>query len=78
MSNFDKWNAGHMGRRMLTAAQTRARYGNISDMTLWRWLNNSDLGFPRPIIINRRRFFNEEELNEFDRTRERAAEREAA
>jgi predicted DNA-binding transcriptional regulator AlpA len=53
----------------LTAKQARARYGGISDMTLWRWLRDPALNFPRPITINRRRFWREESLLEWERTR---------
>jgi predicted DNA-binding transcriptional regulator AlpA len=41
----------------LNSTQVRQRYGGISDMTRWRWLNDENLGFPRPIVINRRRLF---------------------
>ena len=30
-----------------TAAQVRARYGNVSDMSLYRWVRNPSLGFHR-------------------------------
>ena len=50
----------HVGSQYLTAAQVRARFGNISDMSLWRWINSSQLNFPKPIYINRRRFFRED------------------
>ena len=46
-----------MEPKFLTAKQVRARFGGISDMSLWRWLQDEQLGFPRPLIINRRRFF---------------------
>ena len=48
------------------ARQVRARYGNVSDMTLWRWLADPVLGFPRPLVIRRRRLFDDQELAEFD------------
>jgi hypothetical protein len=32
----------------LNAAQVRVRYGGMSDMALWRWLQDETLGFPRP------------------------------
>ena len=37
------------GRTGLTLAPRRCarRYGGISDMTLWRWLTDEQLGFPR-------------------------------
>ncbi|MEY4965082.1 MAG: hypothetical protein RL274_665, partial [Pseudomonadota bacterium] len=32
-----------------TSKQVRARYGGISDMTLYRWLKNPNIGFPKPL-----------------------------
>ncbi|RWP80471.1 DNA-binding protein [Mesorhizobium sp.] len=52
----------------LTAKQVHARYG-ITDMTLWRWLNNSELNFPRPIVITKRRYFKVDEVLEWERSR---------
>lgn len=54
--------------RYLSAPQVQKRYG-ITDMTLWRWLRNSDLSFPRPIVINRRRYFVEADLIAWERAR---------
>lgn len=53
----------------LSAAQVRSRYGDISDMSLWRWSNNPAMGFPKPLRINRRRFFRLRELEEWERSR---------
>jgi predicted DNA-binding transcriptional regulator AlpA len=53
----------------LTATQVRARYGGVSDMTLWRWLRDKDLGFPKPCRINRLRYWKDSELTEWERTR---------
>ena len=52
----------------LTAPQVLARYG-ISDMSLHRWLNNPDLIFPKPMVINRRRYFLEADLVAWERAR---------
>jgi predicted DNA-binding transcriptional regulator AlpA len=52
----------------LTGPQVLARYG-ISDMSLHRWLNNPDLNFPRPMKINRRRYFLEVDLIAWERAR---------
>jgi hypothetical protein len=41
----------------------RARYDSISDMTLWRWINDPTLGFPQPTIIRNRRYWDEEALD---------------
>lgn len=46
---------------LLTSADVMTRY-SISDMTLHRWLKNQSLKFPRPLVINRRRFFRSEDL----------------
>jgi predicted DNA-binding transcriptional regulator AlpA len=49
-----------MTQKRIAAAQTRALCGDISDMTLWRWLNERD--FPKPIYIARRRFWREADV----------------
>lgn len=40
---------------MLTSAQVRETCGNVSDMTIWRWLKADQ--FPKPIYQNRRRYW---------------------
>ncbi len=42
---------------LLTAPKLRARYGGVSDMCLWRWLHDEGMGFPQPLLINRRRYW---------------------
>jgi len=54
-----------MSQRLLTSKDVRAIYGGVTQMTLWRWLNDQSLGFPRPIYINRRRYFDAEEIERF-------------
>lgn len=49
------------------STHVRARYGGVSDMTLWRWLHDEELGFPQPIRINGRRFWSEERLAAWER-----------
>jgi predicted DNA-binding transcriptional regulator AlpA len=56
----------------LPGREVRDRY-HVSDMTLWRWLRNAELKFPKPTVINRRRYWLVEELEAWDRAR---AERE--
>ena len=46
----------------ITAKEVCARLGGISDMTLWRYLNDESVGFPRPVYIRRRRYFREDEI----------------
>jgi predicted DNA-binding transcriptional regulator AlpA len=52
------------GKKYLRAAQVRARYGDISDMTLWRRIQSGN--FPKPNYINGRRYWPEEELDAYD------------
>jgi predicted DNA-binding transcriptional regulator AlpA len=54
---------------LLPTRQVRARFGGISQMTLWRWLRNPGMNFPQPIIINGRRYWREDALSEWEGTR---------
>jgi predicted DNA-binding transcriptional regulator AlpA len=56
-----------MPERLLTSRQVRQHYGGCSDMTLWRWLRHETLQFPRPVIINGRRYWREDEIAAFDK-----------
>ncbi len=60
---------------MLTAKQVRTRYGNVSDMALWRWLRDERLVFPQPLFINKRRYWKLSDLVQWEMAR--AAERAA-
>jgi predicted DNA-binding transcriptional regulator AlpA len=53
----------------LSAGQVRRRYGGISEMTLWRWLQDEALAFPAPEWIRRRRFWREDRLLAWEQTR---------
>ena len=61
-----------MEPKYLTAKQVRFRFGGISTMSLWRWSKDQKLGFPRPLIINRRRFFRLDEIEAFEGRTEKA------
>jgi hypothetical protein len=54
--------------RLLTAAQVKRRYGNASDMWLWRRLHDSS-GFPQPLFICGRRFWRMAALIAWERAR---------
>jgi len=56
------------GRRLLPAKQVTVRYG-IVGRTLDRWLADDALRFPHPLIINKRRYFDEVELEAWERSR---------
>jgi len=49
-------------RKLITAAAVRDICGGISDMSLWRWLNDPALNFPKPLYIQRRRYWREAEV----------------
>lgn len=51
----------------LTGPQVCERFGDMSDMTLWRWLQNDALGFPKPLVINRRRYWKLAEIEAWER-----------
>ncbi len=58
---------------LLTSAEVRKHY-RISDMSLYRWSNDPALEFPKPLRINRRRFWRAADIAAFDaRQRQRAA-----
>ena len=51
-----------MTSKLITAVAVREVLGGVSDMTLWRWLNDPDLDFPRPAYIGKRRYFRDAEI----------------
>jgi predicted DNA-binding transcriptional regulator AlpA len=50
----------------LTGPQTRKRYG-VSEMSLWRWLHNTEMNFPAPTYIAKRRYWRASDLIEWER-----------
>jgi predicted DNA-binding transcriptional regulator AlpA len=55
-------------KKLLPTRAVMDRY-SVSDRTIDRWVADPKLNFPQPIRINRKRFFYEHELEEFDGTR---------
>ena len=51
-----------MERKLISANAVRILCGDISDMTLWRWLNDPALEFPKPTYIGKRRYFREADV----------------
>lgn len=51
--------------RLISASDVRQMFGGVSDMTIWRWLQDADLHFPKPIYVQRRRFWREAKLIEW-------------
>jgi predicted DNA-binding transcriptional regulator AlpA len=52
-------------RKLSPTRKVMERY-SCSDRTIDRWVADPDLNFPKPIYIKRRRFWFDEELDEFD------------
>lgn len=52
-----------MDCKLIPSATVREICGGISDMSLWRWLKDPDLGFPRPVVISRRRYWREADVS---------------
>ncbi len=52
---------------LLTSEQVRARFGNISEVTLGRWLRDARVAFPRPdVVVHYRRFWRPETIRAFE------------
>ena len=51
--------------KQITSKQVRELLGGTSDMSLWRFLHDRHLNFPKPIYINRRRLWSYQELKEW-------------
>jgi predicted DNA-binding transcriptional regulator AlpA len=45
----------------------------VSAMSLWRWLHDDKLRFPKPMYIGKRRYWKITELEEWERARARRA-----
>lgn len=58
-----------MRTSLIPAKKVREELGGISDMTLYRWLNDPTLDFPKPIYIKTRRYFDMMQLTEFKEKR---------
>jgi hypothetical protein len=46
-------------------SRVRSEFGDITDMTLWRWTRDPELKFPPPIKIRRHNFRSRRALEEF-------------
>ena len=63
-----------MTEKRIQAAAVRALCGDVSDMTIWRWLNDPAMDFPKPVYIGNRRYWREAEIIEWlDAQKERGA-----
>ncbi|MBY5533023.1 DNA-binding protein [Rhizobium leguminosarum] len=65
-------NAEHSSREYLTGKQVATRY-QITPVSLYRWERDQRLGFPQPMIVNRRKLFKIDELIAWERSRAKGA-----
>jgi predicted DNA-binding transcriptional regulator AlpA len=56
-------------KHYITRKALRARYGGISEMTIWRWERDERLGFPKPTEINHRKYYDLTEIVNWERER---------
>lgn len=61
----------------LPARRVWERYG-VSQMTLWRWLRDEKMSFPRPIYFGRFRYFRIADLEDWERRQPSVGKGEAA
>ena len=59
-------------KRLVPDPEVCGRYG-VSAMTLWRWDQDQNLNFPKPVRIRRRKYRDAAELDAFDRARKEAS-----
>lgn len=53
-----------MSQKLICAKACRDYFG-VSDMTLWRWLHDPKLNFPKPVYISKRRYFRKSEVEDW-------------
>jgi predicted DNA-binding transcriptional regulator AlpA len=64
----DHMNTLSVNSELLPTRFLLQRY-SVSDRTIDRWCNNSELGFPQPMVVNKRRYWRLSELEEWERSR---------
>ena len=73
MHSIDPGTAGHSRgddstTQLVPSRKVQDRFG-IADRTLDKWLANKSLSFPRPLYINKRKYFRLCELVAWERSR---------
>jgi predicted DNA-binding transcriptional regulator AlpA len=56
----------------LPSRKVKERYGNVSDMWIWRRLHEEGSNFPQPLRINGRRFWRLQDLVNYEGSLETA------
>lgn len=50
---------------LLPSREVKKRLGDVSDMTIWRWLRDPELKFPVPVVISKRKYWPAAEIEDF-------------
>lgn len=53
----------------LTKEKVCKRYGGVNGVTIKRWTEDPELGFPQPMVVGRRWYFKLKELEEWEAKR---------
>ncbi len=61
--------SNHDPDSLLSSRVVKARLGDISDMTLYRWERRRDLNFPQPLVINGRRYWRLRDIEAWEASR---------
>lgn len=56
-----------MSKRLVGIRPVCARYGDVTPRTVTRWQNDPARKFPQPLRINGRRYWDESQLDQYDR-----------
>ena len=55
-------NAGDV---LLTSVQVRGMVGGVSDMCIWRWIRDERVLFPKPMKMNKRNYWRQEDIKQW-------------
>jgi predicted DNA-binding transcriptional regulator AlpA len=64
--------------KLIPRKVAKQRLGGVSDMTIWRLEQDRDAGFPLPVVINGRCYYEENEFSAWLASRPRKIHREVA
>lgn len=54
---------------LLTSTQVCGRFGGVTTMSLWRWMHDENIAFPKPVKINNRNYWRLGDLRDWQATR---------
>jgi hypothetical protein len=54
-----------MGIKLKTG-DVKRRYGVEANLTIYRWLSDPELNFPKPVVVRRTKIWDSDQLDAFD------------